>query len=78
MNAYRNDLAAVVLCCLCVVLVAIPACGYIEPNAAGLVSQIFIPVIVAAAACLNFFFRKRVAEVFAGVSQSCRGRADVQ
>ena len=77
MNAYRNDLAAVVLCCLCVVLVAIPASGYIEPNAAGLVSQIFTPVIVAAAACLTFF-RKRVAEGCASVSQRWRGRADVQ
>jgi hypothetical protein len=76
MNAYRNDLTAVVLCCLCVVLVAIPAYGYIEPNAARLVSQIFTPVIVAAAGLT--FFRKRVAEVFAGVSQRWRGRADVQ
>ena len=77
MNAYRNYLSAVVLCCQCVAFVAISAYGYIKPNAAGLVSQIITSAIVVAAACLTFF-RKRVPEVFAGVSQRWRGPADVQ
>ena len=62
-------------CVLCVVVIASPAYAYIDPNAAGLVSQIITPLLVAAAAGLTFF-RKRIAAVFSGVSRRMRRRAD--
>jgi len=71
-----NATTAVVVCFLCVVLITVPAYGYIDPNAAGLFSQILTPLLVAAAAGLTFF-RKRVAAVFAGLSRRLRRRADV-
>jgi hypothetical protein len=64
------------VCCLCVVLVATPAYAYIDPNAAGLVSQIITPLLVAAAAGLTFF-RKRISDLFSGLSRRLRRRADV-
>jgi len=73
---HRNVPAALLFCCLCVLFIATPSYAYIDPNAAGLVSQILTPLLVAAAAGLTFF-RKRVAEVFAGLSRRLRRRADV-
>jgi hypothetical protein len=67
---------ALVAATLCVVLVSTPAYGYIDPNAAGLLSQIITPLLVAAAAGLTFF-RRRIAELFASVSRRFRRRADV-
>ena len=65
------------MCCLCVSLVATPAYAYIDPNAAGLVSQIITPLLVAAAAAFTFF-RKQVAALFSGLTRRFRRRADVQ
>jgi hypothetical protein len=76
MKSHHGVPAAFVVCLLCVVFVAIPAYGYIDPNAAGLVSQILTPLLVAAAAGLTFF-RKRVADIFGGLSRRLRRRADV-
>jgi len=75
MKHHKNFPTAVVVCVLCLVCITTPAYAYIDPNAAGLVSQILTPLLVAAAAGLTFF-RKRVAEVFAGVSRRLRRRAD--
>ena len=68
---------ALVLCCVCIVFIATPAYAYIDPNAAGLVSQILTPLFVAAAAGLTFFGR-RLADVFATLSRRLRRCADVQ
>jgi len=76
MKYHRNVPIALVVAVLCLVFVTTPAYAYIDPNAAGLVSQILTPLLVAAAAGLTFF-RKRVAEVFAGLSRRLRRRADV-
>lgn len=75
MEFHRKAFTVFVLCCLCVVIVAIPAYGYIDPNAAGLVSQILTPLLVAAAAGYTFF-RKQSGAALAGVSRRLRGRAD--
>jgi hypothetical protein len=75
MKRHRNLLLALLACFLYVVMIATPAYAYIDPNAAGLVSQIITPLLVAAAAGLTFF-RKRIAEVFSSVSRRLRRRAD--
>lgn len=65
-----------VLFLLCIVfVVAIPAYAYIDPNAAGLLSQILTPLLVIAGAGITFF-RKQVGALFAGVSRRLRRRAD--
>jgi hypothetical protein len=71
----RKDLTPVVLSCLCVVLVAMPAYGYIDPNAAGLLSQILTPLLVAAAAAFTFF-RKQVSAFFSRFAQLFRRHSD--
>lgn len=76
MKYHRNVPIALVVGVLCLVFVTTPAFAYIDPNATGLVSQILTPLLVAAAAGLTFF-RKRVADVFAGLSRRLRRRADV-
>jgi hypothetical protein len=75
MKRHRSVLPAVLVCLLCVVAITSPAYAYIDPNAAGLVSQIITPLLVAAAAGLTFF-RKRISEVFSSVSRRLRRRAD--
>ena len=61
------------LCCL--VLFAIPAYGYIDPNAAGLASQFLTPLLLAAAAGLTFF-RKQMGAAWTGLSRRLRRRSD--
>jgi hypothetical protein len=61
-------------CSLVVLLAERPAYAYIDPNAAGLVSQILTPVLVFAAAGLTFF-RKRIGDLFSGISRRF-GRKD--
>ena len=76
MKCSRNVPTAVVLCSLCFALVAIPAYGYVDPNATGMASQIVTPLLVIAIACVTFL-RKQVGAAFAGLSRRLRGRADV-
>jgi hypothetical protein len=76
MKCRRNVQPAVVVCALWIVFVTIPAYGYIDPNAAGLISQIITPLLVAAAAGVTFF-RKQVGAIFASLSRRLRRRADV-
>jgi hypothetical protein len=77
MKSSRNILVALVVGCMCIGFIAIPAYGYIDPNAAGLVSQILTPLLVAAAAGFTFF-RKQVGAAFASVSRFFRRRTDVE
>jgi len=77
MKRHRNVSVSVVVCCLCIVFVATPAYAYIDPNAAGLLSQIITPLLVAVAAGFTFF-RKQVSAVFASLSRRLRRRADVK
>lgn len=76
MKHHRNIRITFVTAVLCLLLVTTPAYAYIDPNAAGLVSQIITPVIVAAAAGFTFF-RKQVSAGFASLSRRLRQRADV-
>ena len=64
------------LCTLFVILTTMPAYAYIDPNAAGLLSQILTPLLVAAAAGAAFF-RKQIARLFDGISHRFRRRTDV-
>jgi len=75
MKKHREVSSAYVACCVCVLFVAIPAYGYIDPNAAGLVSQILTPLLIAAAATFAFF-RKQLIAVLDGLSRRLRRRAD--
>lgn len=75
MGFHRKVLTVFLLCCVCVIVVAIPAYAYIDPNAAGLASQILTPLLVAAAAGYTFF-RKQVGAAFAGLSRRLRRKAD--
>ena len=68
---------AMVVACLCLVFIATPAYAYIDPNAAGLVSQILTPLLIAAAAAATFL-RKQIGAAFAALSRRLRdARADV-
>ena len=76
MKSRRKVPATFVVCCLCLVSIAIPAYGYVDPNAAGLVSQILTPLLIFAAAGLTFL-RKQVGSALTGLSRRLRNRADV-
>jgi len=69
-------LAVVLVCVLMVLGETLPAYAYIDPNAAGLLSQVLIPLLVAGAAVFTFF-RKQVAALFLDLSRCLRRRADV-
>jgi hypothetical protein len=67
--------ASAAFCAVVVLVVALPAHAYIDPNAAGLLSQIITPLLVAAAAALTFF-RRQLANLFAGITRRFRRDAD--
>ena len=77
MKYSRNVPVALVVSCLCFLFVATPAYAYIDPNAAGLISQIITPLLVAAAAGFTFF-RKQVGEVFSSIFRRLRRGPDVK
>ena len=77
MKRHRNVTIVFVVCSLWVVVIAAPAYAYVDPNAAGLISQILTPLLIAAGAGLTFF-RKRLADLFARLSRSLRQPADVE
>ena len=72
---FRKEASIFVVCCLAVLFVTVPAYAYIDPNAAGLVSQILTPLLVAGAAALTFF-RKQLVAAFDGISRRFRRRSD--
>ena len=77
MKYSRKLPTALVVCALCVVFIATPAYAYIDPNAAGLVSQILTPLLIAAAAALTFL-RKQIGATFSALSHRLRRRVDVK
>ncbi len=77
MKSRRKIPLALVLCCLCLVFIATPAYAYIDPNAAGLVSQIITPLLIAAAAAATFL-RKQIGDFFSAISRRFRRRPDVK
>ena len=60
----------------CLGVIAIPAYGYVDPNATGLISQILTPLLIAADASATFL-RKRVGAVLSAVRERLRRGADV-
>lgn len=60
---------------LCVLVLSLPAYGYVDPNAAGAISQVLTPLLIFAAAALTFL-RKQVGAVLASVSRRLRRRVD--
>jgi hypothetical protein len=77
MSTNRKFVTVAAFCGLCVLGVAIPAHAYIDPNAAGLVSQIVTPLLIFAAAALTFL-RKQIGAMFSFVMRRFRGRDDVE
>jgi hypothetical protein len=75
MKRHRSFLPTLLVCLLCVIAIASPAYAYIDPNAAGLVSQIITPLLVAAAAAFTFF-RKQLSALFSGLTRRLRRRVD--
>jgi hypothetical protein len=71
----RNIRTSAVVCFLFILLITAPAWAYIDPNAAGLVSQILTPLLIAAGAALTFF-RKQMGAALAGLSRRLRRRVD--
>ncbi len=67
---------ALFVCALAVVLLATPAYAYVDPNAAGLISQIITPLLIAAAAGVTFL-RRQIGSAFSAVIGRLRRRADV-
>jgi hypothetical protein len=67
--------ASLVACAICLLIFALPAQAYVDPNAAGLISQILTPLLVAVAASLTFL-RRRVWAALSGVAQRFRRRSN--
>ena len=64
------------VCVLGLLLITTPAYAYIDPNAAGLASQILTPLFLAAAAGVTFL-RKQIGAAFGTLTRRLRRRADV-
>lgn len=60
---------------LCVLLLSLPAYGYVDPNAAGAISQILTPLLILGAAGLTFL-RKQIGAVLTSLSRRLRRSAD--
>ena len=54
MKYTRRVPVVLVMSCLCLVFITMPAYGYVDPNATGLISQILTPLLIAAAASATF------------------------
>ena|SRR5436190_14532813 len=59
--------------CLCLVFITIPAYGYTDPNTIGLISQVLTPLLITAAAGFAFL-RKRVSDAVTELSRRLRRR----
>jgi hypothetical protein len=75
MKYYERFSTLIAACFLCLVVFPLPAYAYIDPNAAGLISQILTPLLIAAAACLTFL-RKRVGAALTGLAKHLGRRSD--
>ena len=76
-KCHRNVPIALVISVLCLVFITTPAYAYIDPNAAGLISQILTPLLIAGAAAATFL-RKQIGAAFSSLSQRFRRQADVE
>ena len=65
----------ITLSVICLGFVAIPAYGYVDPNATGLISQILTPLLIAAAGSVTLL-RKRLRAVLGSLRERLRRGAD--
>jgi hypothetical protein len=77
MGDNKKYATVVVLCLLWVLLAAIPVYAYVDPNAAGLVSQILTPLLIFVAAGFTFL-RKQIGTVLAVLSRRLRRSAHAE
>lgn len=75
MKYQRKFPTLLVLGCLCLVLVTVPAYGYADPNTVGLISQILTPLLITAGACATFL-RKSLAAACGRIWRRVRGGTD--
>jgi hypothetical protein len=75
MKHNRKFPTAVVIVCLGLVLITVPAYGYADPNTIGLLSQVLTPLLIMAGACATFL-RRGIANVVGRVFRRQRGRSD--
>lgn len=76
MRSPGNVLIGVVLYVSLVLFMSLTAYAYIDPNAAGLISQVLTRLLVAATAGVTFF-RKRIVHFFVLLSLRVHRPADV-
>ena len=75
MKYHRNVPTAFVVCALCLVFITTPSYAYVDPNAAGLASQILTPLLIAAAAGVTFL-RKQIGAALGALTRRLSRRAD--
>ncbi len=75
MRYHRNVATAFVAFAVCLAFITTPAYAYVDPNAAGLVSQILTPLLIAAAASVTFL-RKQIGAAFGALARRLSRRAD--
>ena len=72
----KRSIGAIVVCSLIVLLISTSLHAYVDPNAAGMLSQILTALLVAAVVAVTFF-RKQGGAALAGLSRTFSQRADV-
>ncbi len=76
MKHHRKVPTAMWVCAFfCLLIITTPAYAYIDPNAAGLASQILTPLVLAAAAAVTFL-RKQIGAAFGALTRRLRRRTD--
>ena len=76
MKHHRDVPIALVVALLCLLFITTPAYAYIDPNAAGLISQILTPLLIAGAAAATFL-RKQIGAAFSSLTRRFRRGAVV-
>ena len=71
MMSGRNSVTLAVLFFVCFVILATPAYAYVDPNAAGLASQILTPLLIAITAGATFL-RKQIGAAFGALTRRLR------
>jgi len=75
MKHHRSVPIAVVVCAFGLLIFTTPAYAYIDPNAAGLASQILTPLLLAASVAVTFL-RKQIGAAFGALTRRLRRRTD--
>jgi hypothetical protein len=70
-----SGLSTTLVVFLVCIVAAVPAYAYVDPNAAGLISQIVTPLLIFLAAALTFL-RKQIGAIISAVSRRLRPRVD--